>query len=452
MNKYNILNKLDALQIYFNYPGNKDSYKKHSRILDIIKYITDNLQFNIEPLSCDRFNYIKKYLLDKNNIKYKNKNKNKDINITISKNDILGSIKYDNNLIDYIDDRDEEFLKELLCFTEGKIFNKISTNLHNWDISLIAVILETNNIKYINPEILDIEICKIAIEIDCRAIFIINEQLKLFNKGIFYNIDDNKLKFEYNDIIKNHNLLNPFNYYRLINRFTEGYSGLNSYIKNLNNEKDINIKYLIEKELLPDTMYYTLTELIVRNNPRLIIFLENHTSNLCKIAIENEPSIIEYLKYIDKEIIKIGLNKDPNIYKLLKSDYIDLDICKFTVFNEPELINIVKYQDYEMAEFVVNANPNYLQYVKNQDLKLCKIAVYKDPDCIKYAQFQDEDICILALEHNINNKQYIKINNNKINQYLLKHDIIRYIDIIKSKTKDYNINLDINLLKRLFEI
>lgn len=448
MNKYNILNKLDILQIYFNYSGTKDSYKKQSRILDIIKYITSNIQIDIEPLSSDRYNNIKKYLLNKNNIKYRNINKD----IKISKNDILECIKYDNNLMDYIDDRDEEFLKGLICFTEGKIFNRINTNLHNWDISLIAVILETNNIKYINPEILDIEICKIAIEIDCQAIFIINEQLKLFSKGIFYNISDNKLKFEYNDIIKNHNLLNPFNYYRLINRFTEGYSGLNSYIKNLNNEKDINIKYLIEKELLPDTMYSTLAELIVRNNPRLIIFLENHTSNLCKIAIENEPSIIEYLKYIDKEIIKIGLNKDPQIYKLLKSDYIDLEICKFAVFNEPELIKIVKYQDYEMAEFVVNANPHYLQYISNQDLKLCKIAIYKDPDCIKYAHFQDKDMCLLALKHNINNKQYIKINNYEISQYLLKNDIMEYIDIIKSKTKDYNMDLDINLLKRLFEI
>lgn len=216
-----------------------------------------------------------------------------------------------------------------------------------------------------------------------------------------------------------------------------------------------------------------LLQYVVQTEPKLILDINNPSTNLCKIAISLKPELILEIPEPEKEVILFALKTKPEL--LLKFQIIDQNIIKSLIQHDT---NIIKYINNKLIINLLNTNiitssnsvyltPAHIEYlkisgnmekllkinglliekIKEPTIEEINVAIQQNPICIQYLNdtniiiniLKEYPNCILNLHKNqFTNDEIIKhlvanIKNGKYDKEILHHIIkndIKYINVI----------------------
>lgn len=175
------------------------------------------------------------------------------------------------------------------------------------------------------------------------------------------------------------------------------------------------VKNLIEEGKWDD---YEFCLNAVKQDGKLIRFIDEQTPELCLLAVMHDPHAIEFIKNQTRELCLLAVRKDGLSIDRIRNqteelcieavkefgkalEYIrvqNVNICMEAVKKDYEALIYAKHITDEMEEEAVKQDGWLIRYVRKQTPNLCMLAVIECASVIQYIENQTEELCLIAVK------------------------------------------------------
>ena len=150
----------------------------------------------------------------------------------------------------------------------------------------------------------------------------------------------------------------------------------------------------------------------VKENPYILMNIENQTEDICLEAVRENEYALQYVKEQTPEICMEAVKEDGLALQYVKEQ--TPEICMDAVKQNGYALEYVKEQTEDICLEAVKRNGLALQYVKEQTKDICLEAVKRNGLALQCVKQQTKDICKAAIENNP--KAIIYVNDDILNQ------------------------------------